>query len=111
MKRFAIAFTAVALAAGLAACGGSSDFKAKAQAECEKDPSSKDVIDCSCAAGIMDKELDDKTKTAMLKADELKASGKSEDEAMKEAGLDGADMLQKLMPTMQKVAEQCMKKK
>lgn len=112
MTRIGIGLTAFVLAAGLAACGGGGgDFKAKAQAQCEKDANSKDMIDCSCAAGVMDAELDDKTKTALLKADELKTGGKSEEDAMKEAGLDGPDMMGKLMPAMTKVAQQCMKKK
>jgi len=111
MKKLGSAIAVVAFGGILAACGGSSDFKGQVQAQCEK---TDKTTDCACAADILDKELDDKTKELMLtvlkameagegnQADALKAAGISEEEAGK--------MMMAAMPVMQKAQESCKKK-
>ena len=109
MNRRIALFAAIALAAGLAACGGSSDFKSKFMAECQKDPQGHD---CSCAADILDKELDDKTKKLLLvmsDPDVQKDPAKME-QALKDAGMSQEEMMSvatKMGPTMEKVETQC----
>ena len=95
----------------LAACGGSSDFKAKVQAQCEK--TDKESTDCACAADILDKELDSKTKDVMLAVLQAMESGGKQDEALKAAGVseeEATKMMIATMPIMQKAQESCKKK-
>ena len=112
-NRTASAAAAILLAAGLSACGGSSEFKTKAMAECEKSPQSAGQ-DCACAVDMLDKELDDKTKKiflVMMNPDLQKDQTKAM-EALKAEGLTEADMMEmmgKLMPVMTKVEAQCKK--
>ena len=65
LNRTGTALAAILLAAGLSACGGSSEFKTKALEMCQKSPDAA-TQDCACAVEIMDKELDDKTKKIFL---------------------------------------------
>lgn len=112
MKRFGTALGAILLAAGLSACGGSSsNFKTEALAECEKSPDNA-KMNCACAVDILDKELDDKTKTVMLAVAKAQREGKDPQAALKEAGVEEKDMMEligKLMPAMTKAEEQCKK--
>jgi hypothetical protein len=114
ITRFATAGAAILLAAGLSACGGgSSEFRTKAMAECEKSPQAASQ-DCSCAIDILDKELDDKTKKIFLVMmdPELQKDQTKAQEALKAAGLSEADMMEmvgKIMPVMTKVEAQCKK--
>ena len=112
--RYGSALAAIILAAGLSACGGgSSDFKAKALAECQKSEEAK-TQDCACAVDIMDKELDDKTKKfflVMMDPEVQKDPAKME-AAMKDSGLTPEDMAAmgtKMGPIMEKVEKQCKK--
>ncbi len=113
--RFGAALAATILAAGLSACGGgSSDFKSKMLAECEKSPEAKGQ-DCSCAVDILDKELDDKAKAIFLVMmdPEIQKDPAKAEQAMKDAGLKEEDMMTVMMaaaPIMQKVETQCKKK-
>lgn len=112
-KRTATAAAAILLAAGLSACGGGSEFRTRAMAECEKSPEAASQ-DCSCAIDILDKELDDKTKKiflVMMNPDLQRDQTKAQ-EALKAEGLTEADMMEligKIMPVMSKVEAQCKK--
>ena len=113
--RYGTAFAAIILAAGLSACGGggSSDFKAKALAECEKSPEAK-TQDCACAVDIMDKELDDKTKKFFLVMMDpaVQADPAKMEAAMKDAGLTPEDMAKlgtSMGPILEKIEKQCKK--
>ena len=105
MTRYGAALAAIILAAGLSACGGGSEFKTKMTEMCKKDGGKIEglgAVNCDCAVGVLDAELDADTKNFMLKA--LEAQEKAGDdpakamEAMKEAGIDptNPEMLKKL---------------
>lgn len=118
MIRYGSALAAIVLAAGLSACGGGSEFKSRAMAECEKDPGAMTMgsgaVDCTCAVNIMDAELDDKTKkfiVAAADANEEKDPAKKE-QMLKDAGFTEADamaILPKMMEVVQKVEKECKK--
>ncbi len=112
------ALAALILTAGLAGCGGggadSSEFKSKFLAECQKAPEASGGADCACAADIMDKELDDKSKKVFLIMldPELQKDPTKGKAALEKAGLneqDAANMVSKIMPVMQKVEAECKK--
>jgi hypothetical protein len=119
ITRYGSALAAVLLAAGLAACGGSSsDFKARAMAECEKNPQAMTMgggnIDCECAVNIMDKELDDKTKKFIVTAADAdkETDAAKKEQMLKDAGFTEADamaILPKMMEAVQKVEKECKK--
>jgi len=100
-------------ALGLSACGGgNSEFASKIKESCEKSPQ-KDVVDCGCVANTVDKELDDNTKSLMLKVEAATSGGKSATDALKEAGISDADavaMASKIGPAMNKAVTDCAKK-
>ena len=103
----AVAFGALTLAA----CGGSGDFKAKIQAQCEKEENGR--TDCACAAETLDKELDAKSKDLLLAMLNAREKGSSPDEALKEAGVsqeEAAKLMIAVLPAMQKAEEACKKK-
>lgn len=112
--RYGTALAAIILAAGLSACGGgSSDFKSKALAECEKSPDAK-TQDCACAVDIMDKKLDDKTKKVFLimMDPELQKDPVKAQAALEAAGLKPEDMMAigtTLGPIMEEVEKTCKK--
>ncbi len=109
MKKIASAVAVIAFGAVLAACGGSSDFKAQIQAQCEK---MDKTTDCACAANALDKELDSKAKDLLLTMMKAQDSGKSPDEALKEAGIseeEAAKLMMTALPAMQKAQESCKK--
>jgi hypothetical protein len=112
-NRTVTAAAAILLAAGLSACGGSSEFKTRALAECEKSPDAANQ-DCACAVDLLDKELDEKTKKLFLAMSDAGAQSdpSKAQEALKAAGLSEADMMEmitKMMPIMTKVEQQCKK--
>ncbi|MFT3808714.1 MAG: hypothetical protein QM698_02225 [Micropepsaceae bacterium] len=111
MKKLGAAIAVMAFGGIVAACGGSGDFKAKIQAQCEK---TDKTTDCACAADILDKELDSKTKDVMLTVlKAMEADDANQEEALKAAGIseeDAAKMMIAAMPVMQKAQETCKKK-
>jgi hypothetical protein len=123
--RYGTALVALVLAAGLTACGGGSEFKTKMADACKKDPGAVAegaAVDCDCAAGVLDAELDADTKTFFLKMidrkDEIDKDPAKMMEIMKDAGIDpttpegqkkAQDLMTKIAPAMTKVEEKCKK--
>lgn len=121
--RYGSALAAIVLAAGLSACGGGSEFKTKMTEMCKKEGGQIEglgAVNCDCAVGVLDAELDADTKNFMLKA--LEAQEKAKDdpakamEAMKEAGIDPTnpetlkkleEMAKKFEGLDAKIKEQC----
>lgn len=113
MTRTGTALAAFMLAAGLTACGGgSSDFQAKYVEACKKDPSSSSMGDCSCQAGVVDKELNDKEKKVLLTMIAPETDPTKAEQAMKDAGITPEDMTsfaQKMGDLEKKVKDACKK--
>ena len=114
LNRTGTALAAILLAAGLSACGGSSEFKTKALEMCQKSPDAA-TQDCACAVEIMDKELDDKTtKIFLIVADpELQKDEAKAKAALEAAGYKEEDLMAivpAIMPIMEKVQKECTKK-
>lgn len=123
MKRILIGVAAIALAAGLGACGGGGgEFEAKMKEACEKDGGKLPggaAADCACAAKVMDAELDADTKKFMVAMMAVQDDPAKAEAALKDAGLDPAkpeeytkkmqDMGTKMEAVIKKVEEQCKK--
>jgi hypothetical protein len=117
MIRYGAALAALTAALALGACGGggsSSQFASKAQAACEKD-GGQSKEECTCGVAILDKELDDKTKSLFLVMmdEELRKDPAKAKEAMEKAGLkqeDAMALMGKLSPLMERVEKECKKK-
>jgi hypothetical protein len=95
INRYGTALAAILLAAGLTACGGGSEFKTKMTEMCKKEGGKIEglgAVDCECAVGVLDAELDADTKEFMLKMVKIQDSAANDPakamEAMKEAGID-----------------------
>ena len=111
MKRFGTALAAILLTTGLAACGGGSEFAQKAKEICEKQGGAAQG-DCGCQAGVLDKELDDKSKKVFLAMMKIMEDPSKAEQAMKDAGItqqDIADMGTKMEGLDEKVKAQCKK--
>ena len=113
--RFGSALAAIALALGLSACGGSSEFTSKYVEACKAQGGDKQMGDCSCQAGILDKELNDKEKKAFLLIITAMSPGGDPsklEQQMKDQGITEADMgeMQKKMDGLEdKVKKECKK--
>jgi hypothetical protein len=93
-EKFAAGMAAAVLALGLSACG-SSEFHTRYAEKCAGSPQGKRV-DCDCAASLLESELDDKEKRAMLALiSSVDGSGNLEEakarKALEDAGLTPED--------------------
>lgn len=108
-KKITAGLMAAGFALTLGACGGSGDFKAAIKEQCEKNDK---TTDCACAADILDKQLDDKTKNLLLALKKGMDAGKSQADVLKDAGIsadDATTLMTTAMPAMISAGEKCKK--
>lgn len=101
--------------ASLAACGaGGSEFATKTTAACIKEQGQPAAAKCACEVAIVEKELTDKEKKAILLSLEQgdNATTESGMKAMTDAGITMADMMSmgmKMMTLSAKAETECNK--
>jgi hypothetical protein len=106
---------AILALAGLSACGaGGSEFATKTTAACIKDEGQGAAAKCACQVAIIEKELTDKEKKAILLSMEQDTSASPEAglKAMEEAGITMGDMMSmgmKMMAVSAKADAECAK--
>lgn len=108
--------TVAALAlAGISACGaGGSEFATKTTAACIKEEGQAAAAKCACQVAIVEKELNEKEKKAILLSMDQDASASPDAglKAMEEAGVTMADMMSmgmKMMAVSAKADAECAK--
>lgn len=113
MKLVTSLAAACAAALALSACGaGGSEFATKATAACVKEEGDASAAKCACQVGIIEKELTDKEKTAILMSMDMDQSASPEEgmKKMEAAGVTMADMMSmgmKMMAVSAKAETQC----
>lgn len=103
-----------AAALALSACGamGGSEFATKATAACVKEEGEASAAKCACQVAIIEKELTDKEKKAILLSMDVDQSAGPEAglKKMEEAGITMGDMMSmgmKMMAVSAKAETQC----
>jgi len=106
---------AVLALASLSACGaGGSEFATKTTAACIKEEGQAAAAKCACQVAIVEKELDEKEKKAILLSmdQDSSASPEASLKAMEDAGITMADMMSmgmKMMAVSAKADAECAK--
>lgn len=103
-----------AAALALSACGGigGSEFATKATAACVKEEGEASAAKCACQVAIIEKELTDKEKKAILLSMDMDESAGPEAgmKKLEEAGITMGDMMSmgmKMMAVSAKAETQC----
>jgi hypothetical protein len=115
--KFATTLAGVCAAAlALSACGGmgGSEFATRATAACVKEEGQASAAKCACQVAIVEKELNDKEKKAILLSMDQPADAGPEAgmKAMEAAGITMADMMSmgmKMMAVSAQAETQCSK--
>lgn len=116
MIRISAAVLVVTVLGGLSACGavGGSEFAAKATAQCVKEEGQENAAKCACQVAIIEKELNDKEKKAILLGmnQDENASPEAGLKAMNDAGITMTDMMSmgmKMIAVSAKAETECNK--